>query len=411
MNTTSPHLHTTTQDIQQILVAFNTLPSHQLAKEESFWQEVRNAYKTQGNFINLENGYYGVLPQCILEAQIRHTEQINQANTFFMRTQKDDFLHTLKVKLAPHIGTSPDTIAFARNATDALNIILQGIRLEKGDEIVATTQDYPTALEAIEKKARGVGIVKKLIDLPLLPQNDAQIVQIFADAISPNTKLLLLTHIIHWTGQILPVKEICKMAHAKGVEVLVDSAHAFAQIDFKMDDIGCDYWIANLHKWLGAPLTAGILAIRKDKIHRVQPLLASHQYQEDDIRKFENTSAIPMPIFMTIFDALLFHEALGTANKSARLQYMKNHWLKAVADLPHVVINTPTAEGASCAIANFNIVGKKGTEVAQILFDKFKIYSVGFDMPFVSGVRITPQFYNSLAELDQLVEAIKLLAP
>ncbi len=397
----------TIADLKASLANISHLSVEEIAQYEPFWAEVRKAYHVTDEYINLENGYYGVMPEATLEAQIRHTKELNRTNTFFMRTQKDNLFNNLKAILSPLIACNTNEIAFTRNATESLNLVISGINLQKGDEILVTKQDYPTGLEALEQRIQKDGISKKVINLPLLPKNDEEIINCFEAGITPNTKLLLITQIIHWTGQILPVKKICEMAHKKGVEVLVDSSHAFGQIELSMAEMGCDYWLSNLQKWFAAPLTVGLLAIKADKIHKVSPFLASTKIATDDIRKFENTSAIPLPIFLTVFDAIEFHEIFGTKLKSARLNYMKNYWVNQVKDYKNVLINTPLENGKSCAIANFGIVGKKSTDIAKEFFEKYKIFSVGFEMEFINGVRITPQFYNSLEDLDKLAKAIK----
>ncbi len=402
MNTIS-----TIDHLNEKLKQLNHLNPEEIAKEEGFWQEMRKAYQINPDFVNLENGYYGMMPEVTLEAQIKHTRDLNRLNTFYMRNDKDTELMNLKVILAGMIDCEAENIAFVRNGTEALNLLIAGIELKKGDEILASKQGYPTGLEAIEQRIKKEGIVKKLIDLPLHPQNPEEIVQCFENAITANTKLIVVTHLIHWTGQILPVKEITEMAHKKGVEVMVDSAHAFAHIAFSWKDIDCDYWLTNLHKWLAGPLTAAVVVIKKEKIGKVTPLLASVNLPVDDIRKLENTSATPMPIFMTIFDAIRFHEITGIKIKQARLNYLKNYWINQVVNLPNVQINTPLA--ASCAIANFSIIGRNSTEVAKELFEKHKIYSVGFELDFINGLRITPHLYTSLEDLDKLVRAIQTL--
>ncbi len=399
--------------LQTQLEALSRLSTTEIAQHEPFWTLVRQDYDTQKDFINLENGYYGTMPNVLLEAQINHTKALNKSNTYFMREGKDQVLKNLKAEFGTFLGVNPQSIAFCRNATDGLNILISGIQLNKGDEILACTQDYPTGVEAIIQKSHKEGIKPVMIDIPLHPKDDAEIVECFEKAITSNTKLLVITHIIHWTGQILPVKKIIEMAHKHNIEVLVDSAHALAHIDFNLADLDCDYWVANLHKWLSAPLTAGIIFIKKEKIAQISPLFASVHKPKDDIAKLENVSAVPMAIFMTVFDAIQHHNIFGTPLKQARLQYLQHYWTKKILGMqathtPNVFLNTPI--NRACAIANVGIKGMKGTEIAKILFEKYHIHTVGFDLPFMQGVRITPQFYNELADLDKLVDAIKKIA-
>jgi selenocysteine lyase/cysteine desulfurase len=394
------------QEITQERQKLSHLSPSQLAENEGFWQIIRQAYQPSPDFINLENGYYGALPTATMKAQIQHIEEINALTSFYMRRQQPQDWLDLKNDLAELVDCQPTEIALARNAKEATNVILMGLDLQAGDEIIASEQDYPAVLEAIEQRVRRFGIRAKIVSIPPHPQSDAEIVEIYAQAITPRTKLMVITHLIHWTGQILPVKAICEMAHARGVEVMVDSAHGFAQLDFSLRDFDCDYWVANLHKWLAAPLTGGILAIKQAKIAQVWPLLGDTTYAADDIRKLENFSALPMPIYLTIRDAIQLHRALGVQNKQARLHYLKSYWTKRVKNLDKVRINTPLAEGKSNAIANFGIVGKTGAQIATELWEKFGIFVVGFSTPFLDGVRVTPNLYNSLADLDRLVEAI-----
>ncbi len=390
---------------------FSHFSTDELAQNEEFWAFIQQDYDLQSDFINLENGYYGTLPNTLLEIQINHTRNLNKSNTYLMRQEKDNILKKLKQKFQDFLHINWENIAFCRNATDGLNTIISGIKLQKGDEIIASRQDYPTALEAIIQKSQKEGTIYKWIDIPLHPQNDEEIVSVFENAITPNTKLLVVTHLIHWTGQILPVKKIIEIAHKHNVEVLLDSAHTLAHIECDLKDLDCDYWVANLHKWLSAPLTAGIIFIKNEKIKNISPLLASVNKNENDITKLENTSAIPMPVFMTVFEAIDYHNILGTPLKQARLKYLQNYWTKKIKNLQennqcqNVYFNTPLDR--ACAIANFGIKGMKASEITKILFEKYKIHTAGFDTDFLTGVRVTPQFYNTLADLDKLVEAIK----
>ncbi|MCU0446713.1 MAG: aminotransferase class V-fold PLP-dependent enzyme [Microscillaceae bacterium] len=403
-------LMTFIEQIKQQHLDYQSLSPSQLAQNEDFWQIIRRAYQPSPDFINLENGFYGALPQATLAAQIQHTQEVNALSSFYMRRQQPQDWTNLKSQLAQLIGCQPTEVALARNATEAANVILMGLDWQSGDEIVAAVQDYPAVLEAIEQRVRRSGIRSRLVSIPLHPQSDAEIVDLYAQAITPQTKLLVITHLIHWTGQILPVRAICEMAQARGVEVLVDSAHGFAQLDFNIRDIGCDYWIANLHKWLAAPLTGGVIAIKPEKIAKIWPLLGDTTYAVDDIRKLEHFSALPMPIYLTIFEAIQLHQAIGGQYKQARLHYLKSYWTSRVKNLPKVQINTPLAEGKSNAIANFSIEGKSAVEVATQLLDQYRIFAAGFETPFLSGVRITPNLYNSLADLDSLVNAIARIA-
>ncbi len=264
-------------------------------------------------------------------------------------------------------------------------------------------------LAAFKQQAKRYGVVNKIISLPLHPKNKQEIVGAFEDAITHRTKVILVTHIINLTGQILPVREICDMAHTHSVEVIVDAAHSFAHVDFKIPDLHCDYLGTSLHKWLCAPLGTGLMYIKKENIRKVWPLFGDTDFSEEDIRKFEHIGTHPCSSVITIEDALRFHNSIGSKRKEERLRYLKNYWVNKVATQPKVTLNTPMPDEQSCAIANINIVGKSPTEIANYLFDKHKIFTVAIDTEAVKGVRVTPHLYTTLQDLDLLVDAIREL--
>jgi selenocysteine lyase/cysteine desulfurase len=265
-------------------------------------------------------------------------------------------------------------------------------------------------LETFAMRAKRFGIVNKVITIPLHPKNDNEIIDAYEKAITKKTKVILVTHLINLTGQILPARAIAEMAHAKGIEVIVDAAHSFAQLDYKIPELDCDYYGASLHKWLCCPLGTGIMYMKKEKIAKTWPLFGDTGQPDDSITKFEHIGTHPVSTNLTIASAIKFHNSIGSKRKEERLRYLKNYWVTQVKDLPKVIINTPFEDERSCALANFAIDGMQPNAVADYLYDKHKIFTVGINRESVKGVRVTPHLYTTKAELDLLVKAIQELS-
>ncbi|MEK6481221.1 aminotransferase class V-fold PLP-dependent enzyme [Catalinimonas sp. 4WD22] len=381
-----------------------------VAQDEAFWDEVRKTYKVSDDFINLENGYYSMVAEPVINAQEEHIRMINQIPSYYMRKQQWDDHKQVKQAMADFVGVSPEEIVICRNTTEALDTVILGLKMNAGDEAIMCDQDYGSMLAAFKQRARRDGIVNKVISLPLHPKNDQEIVDAYEQAITPNTKIILVTHLINITGQVLPVRTIAEMAHGKNVEVISDSAHAVGHLDFKIHELGCDYLGSSLHKWIGAPLGSGLLYVRKDKIEKVWPLFGDDTYADDDIRKFEHIGTHPCSTDLAIIDALNFQKTIGIARKEARLKYLKKYWVDQVKGLPKIVINTPFEEARSSGIANVGVEGIPPAELADKLFEDFNIFTVAIDTEAVKGTRVTPHLYTSLNELDQLVSALKKLS-
>jgi selenocysteine lyase/cysteine desulfurase len=397
-------------DINAAAEQLGKAPPKEAAQDEAFWSEVQKAYHASPNFINLENGYFSPAASVVLDAQIRNIRMINEIPSFYMRRRQFDERLAVKKELAEFAGCSHEEIVITRNTTESLDTIISGIDWKAGDEAIMTNQDYGSMLEAFNQQSRRYGLVTRIISLPLHPKDTNEIVSAFEQAITPKTRVILVTHMINLTGQILPAREICDMAHSYGVEVILDAAHSFAHINFKIPDTHCDYMGASLHKWLCAPLGNGILYVKKEKIKNVWPLFGDHTFPADDIRKFEHIGTHPVGNTLPISDAIRFHNSIGSMRKEERLRYLKNYWVERVRRLPKVTINTPFEESRSCAIANLAIEGKTPTEVADYLFEKHKIFTVAIDTEAVKGVRVTPHLYTKVEDLDRMVLAVRALA-
>ncbi len=381
-----------------------------LARDDDFWAGIRRGYELKPDYINLENGYYCIQPAKTMLKYVEHLATVNYEGSYYMRTRQFDDKAAVRGQLAQLVGCQADELIITRNTTESLDTVISGFDWKVGDEAVMAQQDYGSMLDQFKLMARRYGIVNQVVSVPNHPKNDEEIVQLYANAITPKTRLLMICQMINITGQILPVRKICDMAHAKGVPVLVDGAHAVAHIDFKISDLGCDYYGASLHKWLSAPLGAGMLYVKKEKIRSLWPMYGDAGFADDDIRKLNHTGTHPVATDLAIADAIQVHQLIGIQRKEARLRYLQRYWTEQVRHVPGVVLNTPTAPTRACGIANVGIERLKPADLAKTLLEKYKIWTVAIDYANVHGCRITPNLYTSLAELDQFVAALKALA-
>jgi len=382
----------------------------ELAEDEAFWASIRARFTLTPDYINLENGFYCFQPQEVLEAFITNVRGINVEASHYMRTRKDDDKLRVQKRLASLAGCSPGELIITRNTTESLDTVIAGFDWKPGDEAVMANQDYGAMLDMFKLQARRRGMVNRLIDIPMDPKTDAEVVEAYAKALTPATRLLMIPHMVNITGHVLPVRAICDMAHARGVPVMVDGAHAFAHLDYRIPDLGCDYYGASLHKWLATPLGAGILYVRKDRIASLWPIYADASMPDTDIRKLNHTGTHPVHTDLTIERAIDFHETIGSARKEARLRYLQQHWTTKVRGLPKIVMNTPSDPKRTAGIANVGVRRMPPGELAKTLLDRYRVFTVAIDGALVKGVRVTPQVYTSLGELDAFVTALRELA-
>lgn len=392
--------------LAELVKSVSAVPPSELAGDEDFWATMRKGYKLKPDYINLENGYYNFLPEQVLEKFIGHVREVNYQGSYYMRTVQFDNKKRMAAKLAALAGCSPDELIITRNTTESLDMIIGGLDWKQGDEAVMAEQDYGAMLEMFKQVSKRFGIINKVVSVPNHPQTDDEIVNLYASAITGKTKLLMVCHMINITGQILPVRKICDMAHAKGVQVMVDGAHSLAHIKFAIPDLDCDYFGSSLHKWLSVPLGAGLLYVKKERIGGVWPLIAEGERKTDDISRLNHTGTHPVHTDLAIADAIDFYNIIGVERKEARLRFLQNYWTSKVRDLPNVVLNTPSDPSRSCGIANAGIKGMKPSVLAENLLKKYKIYTVPIDGADVHGCRLTPNIYTTTAELDILVKAL-----
>ncbi|MDP0499122.1 MAG: aminotransferase class V-fold PLP-dependent enzyme [Verrucomicrobiota bacterium JB022] len=378
-----------------------------LAKDELFWQRVRREFAPRPDFVNLEYGYFCPSALSTLETTVRGARDINSGGSYFMRREMHDELEEARTDLAALAGVSTEEICITRNTTESMNIIVNGLDMERGDEIVYSDQDYGSMVESMEQKAKRYGVVLKQVAIPLDPKSDDEIVAIWERAITPRTKLLHVTHLINITGHILPVRKICDMAHRHGVEVLVDSAHAFAHIDYKIEDLGCDYLGTSLHKWLCSPVGLGMLYVKREKIEKIWPLMADTGKKVDDIRKLEELGTRPYNHHRGLRTAIEFHKQIGGKAKEERLRYLNTYWTQDFRDHDRIYFNTPTDPSRYVAISNVGVRGATPKQLGDFLWDKHNILIAGVDHPVVKGVRVTPGLPTPLRHLDLMKVAME----
>jgi selenocysteine lyase/cysteine desulfurase len=381
-----------------------------LASDDSFWKSIREQYLLKPDYINLENGYYNFVPQPILEKFIAHVREVNYQGSYYMRTVQFENKKRIAAKLAELGGCSPEEMIITRNTTESLDMIIGGQDWKPGEEAVMAEQDYGAMLDMFKQVEKRYGVVNKIISVPNHPSSDEEIVSLYEKAITPNTKLLMVGHMINITGQILPVRKICDMAHSKGVEVLVDGAHAFAHFQFKISDLNCDYYGASLHKWLSVPLGAGILYVRKEKISKIWPLLGDGERDLSKINRLNHTGTIPVHTDLTIEDAIDYYHMVGADRKEKRMRYLQHYWTSKVRNIPKIMVNTPADEKRVCGIANVGIEGIAPGDLATRLLKEHNVFTVAIDYANVHGCRISPNIYTTTDELDQFVSALKKMA-
>lgn len=380
------------------------------AADEDYWSVIQQAYTVDSNLIILNNGGVSPSPRVVQDAVERYNRMTNEGPSYYMWRIIDQGREPLRQKLAALAGCSPEEIAVNRNSTEALNTVIFGLDMKAGDEVIGTKQDYPNMINAWRQRVAREGIVYTQLNFRFPIENDEEIVSAFEKAITPKTKLLHITHVINWIGQIMPVKKISQMAKQHGVEVLVDGAHSFGLLDFKIPELGCDYFGTSLHKFLSAPIGSGLLWIKKEKIEKIWPLVCNDTPRSADIRKFETLGTRSFPIEQGIGEAVNFHNAIGSKRKEERIRYLKNYWAMKVRDIPNVKIHTSFKPEYSCAICGVTVDGMTPGELDNALFNNYKIHTVGIVWENISCVRVTPHVYTKLQDLDKLVLAIGEIA-
>lgn len=394
------------EDVKDALIHLNQLDPEDAAQDEDLWHRIQQAYTVSPNIINLNNGGVSPQPKVVQDAVDRYYHYSNEAPSYYMWRILDQGRESLRMKLAELAGCSPEEVAINRNATEALDTIIFGMDLEAGDEVLLSKYDYPNMINAWKTRAKRSGIKLNWITLDLAMEDEEAIVQRYLDGITPNTKVVHITQVINWSGQMVPVKRLCAEVKKRGIKTVVDGAHAFAHVESNLSEIGADYYGTSLHKWLCAPFGTGMIYVKKENIASLWPLIPDHEPERDDIRKFESLGTRSFAPEQAIGQAIDFHNAIGAERKRARLHYLKRYWTDKVKDHPRVRINTPLSPEHSCALCNVGIEGIEAGDINNRLFNEYKIHTTPVNWEAINGVRVTPHVYTKLSDLDRLEKAL-----
>jgi len=381
-----------------------------VARDEDFWFQVQEAFTADRSMVNLNNGGVCPAPAVVQAAMKRYLDHANEAPAYVLWRLQDPQKETVRSGLARLFGCDPEEVALTRNASEALENVQQGFELAKGDEVLTTDQDYPRMLTTWKQRERRDGIVLKQIQIPVPCEDDDALVQCFEKAFTPRTKVLHICHVINLHGMVLPVKRLVQLARAKGVPTLIDGAHSFAHLDFKRDDLDCDYFGTSLHKFLFAPHGTGMLYVRREKIGGLWPLMAAPETLDADIRKFEEIGTHPLANFLAVAEALAFHELIGPARKEARQIFLRDHWAKRLQQSPRVKLHTSLKPGRSTGVALVELEGIDPVKLHEHLWAKQRIFTVAIQHAQFRGLRISPTVYTRLSELDRFCEALEKVA-
>ena len=378
------------------------------AADEDFWEPIQRAFDLDRTWINLNNGGCSPAPSHVMAQLERDLRFSNELPVIQMWQTLEPRVEIVRRELAAEFGCETNEMAITRNASESLETLIFGIDLARGDEVVVSNQNYGRMLNAWKQRARRDGIVVREVSFPVPCIEPQQIVEAFAAAITPRTRVMEITHITNLTGQILPVKELIAMARAKGVVTFVDGAHAFAQFPFTRDELDVDYYGTSLHKWLLAPIGTGFLYVRKDKIEAMWPLMAGNPGQEADIRKFEEIGTHPAANHNAISVSLAFHRAIGVARKQARLRFLRDRWAKRLlADgKGRVKVLTPLDSKWGGGIGFFSVDGLDPVKLGTWLVTQHRIAQTPIVHPEFSGIRVTPNVYTTLDEIDRFSDLV-----
>ncbi|MCB0687831.1 MAG: aminotransferase class V-fold PLP-dependent enzyme [Saprospiraceae bacterium] len=377
-----------------------------VTRDEDFWHLVKQAYTVSPTLVNLNNGGVCPQPKVVQDAVERYNKLSNETPSYYMWRILDKGRETIRERLAALGGCSSEEIAINRNASEALETVIFGLRLKAGDEVVLTKQDYPNMINAWKQREHRDGIVLKWIDLDLPSEDKKAIVDAYTNGFSDRTKVVHITHVINWIGQVIPVPEIASVARERNIEVVIDAAHSFAHLDYKIPDLGGDYLGTSLHKWLCAPFGSGMLWVKKEKIKNLYPLFGASDPEDESIRKFENLGTRSFAIEQAIGQAVDFHLMLGAKRKFDRLHYLKNYWMDQLEDEESVEFFTSRNPDFAGAIGFFNIKHITASKVGSMLLEK-NIHVIPIQWEHFSGLRVTPNVYTLTTDLDRFVAGVK----
>jgi isopenicillin-N epimerase len=391
------------------LASVNGAPSG-IAGDEDFWFQVQEAFTADRSMVNLNNGGVCPSPASVQAAMKRYLDHANTAPAYVLWRLQEPQKETVRTGLAALFGCDREQIAITRNASESLENVQQGLDLAPGDEVLTTNQDYPRMITTWKQLERRQKIVLKQIPIPVPCEDPSEIVRRFEGAITERTRVLHMCHVVNLTGQVLPVKDVVRMARARGIPVIVDGAHSFAHLDFRHEDLDCDYFGTSLHKFLFAPHGTGMLFVRKEKIAGLWPLMAAPVEMDADIRKFEEIGTHPAANFLAIAEALTFHQGIGPKRKEARMLYLRDRWAKRLSEKPRFRLHTSLKPGFATGVANVEIEGIDSVKLSDHLWEKERIFTVAIQHAEFQGIRVSPAVYTTLDEVDRFSEAMERVA-
>lgn len=384
----------------------------EITRDETLWQMIRNHFLIHPQLINLNNGAVNPQPYFVQEMQFRLNQFFNLSPGYYYFAYPDLGREEVRKMLAEIGGCEAEEIAICRNTTEAYANVVWGLDLKAGDEVVLSRVEYPKMISLWKLRAERHNLKLVWLDFDLPKENVRYFIDKYIDSITEKTRVVHIGHVINWVGQLLPVKEIIRAIRLKkpDIEIVLDSAHAYAQFEFSFRDLDCDYAGVSLQKWLNAPFGTGLLFVKKEKIASLLPIFAGDTPRDSDIRKFERQGTRSLATEIAIGFSCRFHDLLSTKLKHDRLMYLRDYWVNRVKHLPKIKIHSPLHPDFSGSLCAMTIDGMTPAELEDILLKKYNIHVVGFDVANLHAVRVTPGIYTSLAELDTFAAAITELA-
>ena len=382
-----------------------------LADDEVFWAEVRRAFDLDPDVVNLDHGWTNPAPRAAMDELVAGARRLETLPAEqIVRFWEEVTAPLVKPALARELGVDPGEIALVRNATEALNTVLLGMPLDAGDEILCSAHDYYAMLDALRQREARDGIVLRVVQPPVPATSMDDLAEIYQSAMGPRTRLVLLTHPSNLTGQLLPVARIAEAAHRAGAEVVVDGAQSLGLSDGAVSALGCDYYGASCHKWLGAPIGMGVLWMRPEHTGKVWPAVPSPA-GVTGMGRFEWIGTNPEYVGPSLLPALELHRSIGSARKAARLRYLNAHWREQVAAaLPGARFYTLADEAMSCGLCTVEISGAEAPALQEGLRARGILVQSMQRGTDIKGLRVSPNVYTHPAELDRFVETLTELA-
>jgi selenocysteine lyase/cysteine desulfurase len=377
------------------------------AADDALWTRVAGLYDLDPGFVQLNYGYYHPAMTPVLKAEVAALKKGNAQGSYYKGTRSEALREEARAAVAETAGVNVDETALLRSSSEAINTVIRGLRLLPGDEIVASTADYSALDQILAQRVRDDGIVVRRVEIPEDPDSPVT-ASSFEDLCTDRTRLIVVTHVLHVTGRILPALEVCRWARTQGIPVFVDAAHSFAQLDTAAIARETDFLCASLHKWLGAPVGNGLLVVRRNRLPELMPLFGDVAHPASDIRRLERLGNRPDAPFEGLLEAVRWHRALTTELKQARLAYLHDRWAEAVRG-PGVALKSP-GRGKRAAIGLVSVEGITPAELARRLWEDDRLYTVPMKAAWGEALRIVPGLPTTAAQIDRLAAAVKRAA-